>query len=46
MYIDNKKGQSALWAYGISGDIPIVLVILDKSDDIEIIYDILKAHEY
>ena len=44
--LDNKKGQSALWAYGISGDIPIVLVILDKSDDIEIIYDILKAHEY
>ncbi|PQQ67206.1 GH36-type glycosyl hydrolase domain-containing protein [Acetivibrio saccincola] len=44
--LDNKKGQSALWAYGISGDIPIVLVILDKTDDIEIIYDVLKAHEY
>ncbi|MDQ2087331.1 glucoamylase family protein [Herbivorax sp. ANBcel31] len=44
--LDNKKGQSALWAYGISGDIPIVLVMLDKTDDIDIIYDILKAHEY
>lgn len=44
--LENKKGQSALWTYGISGDLPIVLVILKKTDDIEIIYDVLKAHEY
>ncbi|TYQ15914.1 UNVERIFIED_CONTAM: cellobiose phosphorylase [Acetivibrio alkalicellulosi] len=44
--LENKKGQSALWAYGISGDIPIVLVMLDKKDDIDIVYEVLKAHEY
>lgn len=43
---NNKKGQSALWSYGISGDIPIVLVILEKADDINIVREILKAHEY
>ena len=44
--INNTKGQSALWPYGISGDIPIILVTLEKTDDIDIVYDILKAHEY
>ena len=28
----NRQGQSALWKYGISGDIPIVLVTLGKLD--------------
>jgi len=32
--------------YGISGDIPIVLVMLDKTDDIDIVREVLKAHEY
>ncbi|NLD45998.1 MAG: glycosyl transferase, partial [Clostridiaceae bacterium] len=44
--ISNRKGQSALWTYGISGDIPIVLVMLEKTDEIDIVYEILKAHEY
>ncbi len=44
--IKNTKGQSALWQYGISGDIPIVLLKLEKTDEIDIIYEILKAHEY
>ena len=42
----NHKGQSSLWSYGISGDLPIVLVILKKSDEIEFLYEVLKAHEY
>ncbi|WP_027621850.1 GH36-type glycosyl hydrolase domain-containing protein [Acetivibrio clariflavus] len=44
--INNTKGQSGLWAYGISGDIPIVLLTLEKTDDIDIVYELLKAHEY
>lgn len=44
--INNTKGQPALWPYGISGDIPIVLVKLENTDEIDIIYEILKAHEY
>jgi len=42
----NTKGQSSLWPYGISGDLPVVLVILHKPDEIDLLYDILKAHEY
>ena len=43
---NNRKGQSSLWTYGISGDIPIVLVMLEKTDEIDIVNEILKAHEY
>ncbi len=43
---DNRRGQSSLWAYGISGDRPIILVILDKIEETEILYEVLKAHEY
>ncbi len=45
-FTGNKKGQSSLWPYGISGDLPIVLVSLRKTDEIDIVYDCLKAHEY
>ncbi len=36
----------SLWAQGISGDRPIVLAFIDESDDIEIIRQLLRAHEY
>lgn len=42
----NVKGQSGLWAYGISGDIPIILVSIRKAKEAEIIKEVLKAHEY
>ncbi len=42
----NKKGQSALWAHGISGDHPIVVAKIRKTDDVSILYELLKAHEY
>jgi cyclic beta-1,2-glucan synthetase len=37
---------SALWSQGISGDRPIVLAFIDETDDIEIIRQLLRAHEY
>ncbi|MCX7884594.1 MAG: carbohydrate-binding protein [Caloramator sp.] len=43
---NNTKGQSGLWPYGISGDLPIVLVTIKSSEDIEIVKEMLKAHEY
>ncbi len=43
---ENNRGQSSLWPYGISGDLPIVTVALSKSLDTDIVYDVLKAHEY
>ena len=37
---------AALWAQGISGDLPIVLVRIDDIDDIAIVGQLLRAHEY
>jgi len=37
---------AALWAQGISGDIPIVLVRIDDIEDIAIVGQLLRAHEY
>jgi cyclic beta-1,2-glucan synthetase len=42
----NTLGPSALWRYGISGDIPIVLVRIDDAEDREIVRQLLRAHEY
>jgi cyclic beta-1,2-glucan synthetase len=35
-----------LWGYGISGDLPIVIVFVDQTDDIDIVRQLLRAHEY
>ena len=37
---------AALWAQGISGDVPIVLVRIDDIEDIAIVGQLLRAHEY
>ncbi|MBM7581618.1 cellobiose phosphorylase [Caldicoprobacter guelmensis] len=42
----NCRGQSGLWAYGISGDIPIVLVEVSKLEHMELVKQVLTAHEY
>jgi cyclic beta-1,2-glucan synthetase len=42
----NQLGQSALWPHGISGDLPIVLVRIDDDHDLEIVRQLLRAHEY
>jgi len=39
-------GPTALWAQGISGDLPIVLVRIDSIEEIAIVRQVLRAHEY
>ncbi len=39
-------GQQALWAHGISGDLPIVLIRIDDTDDLGIVRQLLRAFEY
>ena len=39
-------GQSKLWPSGISGDLPIVLVRIDEIGDLEIVRELVRAHEY
>jgi len=36
----------ALWAQGISGDVPIVLVRIDEVEDSGIVRELLRAREY
>ena len=38
--------QSALWALGISGDLPIVLLQIEDAEDIGVLHQVLSAHEY
>jgi cyclic beta-1,2-glucan synthetase len=37
---------SSLWSQGISGDLPIVLARVDDAEDVGIIRQLLRAHEY
>jgi cyclic beta-1,2-glucan synthetase len=39
-------GPEGLWAVGISGDLPIVLLRIDNVDDIDIARQLLRAQEY
>ncbi|WFD11662.1 GH36-type glycosyl hydrolase domain-containing protein [Tepidibacter hydrothermalis] len=43
---NNIKAQHSLWGYGISGDIPIVLVSIKNEEEIDIVKQVLNAHEY
>ena len=42
----HAAASRALWAHGISGDLPIVLVRIDEAEDQEIVRQLLRAHEY
>ncbi|PZS06121.1 MAG: hypothetical protein DLM69_00425, partial [Candidatus Chloroheliales bacterium] len=42
----NQRGQSSLWAYGISGDFPIVLLRIRDLRESALLGELLNAHEY
>src|SRR5207253_163494 len=42
----NRRGQSALWAYSISGDLPIVLLRITDTAKIELVRQMVQAHAY
>jgi cyclic beta-1,2-glucan synthetase len=42
----NRQGQSGLWGYGISGDLPIVLVRIRDSARIDLVRQAVQAHGY
>ncbi len=44
--IKNRRGQSGLWGYAISGDLPIVLVKIEAPENIDLVRQLLQAHEY
>ena len=42
----NRFGQSALWAFGISGDLPILLLRLHSAGGMPAVRQLLQAHSY
>ena len=42
----NRKNQSALWGYGISGDLPLVLLRVHDRAKIELVKQLVQAHAY
>ena len=44
--IRNQRGQSGLWSYSISGDLPIVLVQIEDPANIDLVRQMIQAHAY
>ena len=42
----NRKGQSGLWQYGISGDLPILLITIADVGDLGLVRQMLQAQAY
>ena len=42
----NRRGQSALWSYGISGDLPIVLLTISDPSKIGRVNQLIQAHAF
>ena len=44
--IKNARGQSGLWGYSISGDLPIVLLQIEDAANIDLVRQLVQAHAY
>ena len=44
--INNRRQQSGLWGYSISGDLPIVLLKVESQDNIQMVKQMIQAHAY
>ena len=44
--IKNRRGQSGLWGYSISGDLPIVLLQIEDPANIDLVRQLVQAHAY
>jgi cyclic beta-1,2-glucan synthetase len=43
---DNTLTQPGLWKFGISGDLPIILINIDSAERVGFIKDLLQAYEF
>ena len=46
LLIQNRRGQSGLWGYAISGDLPIVLLKIATAAHIELARQMIQCHAY
>ena len=44
--VKNRRGQSGLWGYAISGDLPIVLLQMEDVSNIDLVRQLVQAHAY
>ncbi len=44
--LKNVRGQSGLWSYGISGDLPIVLLRISDPANLDLVRRMVQAHAY
>ncbi len=44
--VKNRRGQSGLWSYAISGDFPIVLLQVRDGQNIDLVRQLVQAHAY
>ncbi len=44
--LKNRRGQSGLWGYAISGDLPIVLLQIEDVENIGLVRQLVQAHSY
>jgi cellobiose phosphorylase len=44
--VKNRRGQSGLWGYAISGDLPIVLLQMEDVSNIDLDRQLVQAHAY
>jgi len=44
--VKNQRGQSGLWGYSISGDLPIVLLQIKDQSNIRLAKQLVNAHSY
>jgi cellobiose phosphorylase len=42
----NRRGQSGLWRYSISGDLPILVLQITDAASIELVRQLVQAHAY
>ena len=42
----NRRGASGLWAFGISGDLPIAMVRIETDEELDVVRQLLRAREY
>jgi cellobiose phosphorylase len=46
MIVNNLRGQSGLWGYSVSGDLPIVLLHMSDPENLGLARQMIQAHAY
>lgn len=44
--VKNRRRQSGIWGYSISGDLPIVLLQIEDQANINLVHQLIQAHAY